>query len=187
MELTSNKCPICSHPEKDELEVNCLRGKITKRDIADIVNCRVDDVWEHMTKHIYKSDLMDLNDKRNVLLDSVNKLRESLDYVTSTRNFGPTMTKQLTELAKELRQTITGLAELEGSVRKEQHVTIEQYNDFRSIVMARIEKLCPACQRILMEDIEKEKNESKPIIIDIQNRDEGVQRPGVLREEHPED
>jgi hypothetical protein len=187
MELLPKDCPICNHSNKDELEVQCLKGKITKRDISEIVGCRVDDVWEHMTNHMRSNNLTELNDKRNVLLDSVNKLRESLDHVAETRSFNPAMTKQLTDLAKELRQTIIGLAELEGGMRKEQHITIEQYNDFRSIIIAQMAKLCPKCQQILMEELEKEENEPKPPVINVQYRDKSLQRPRVLRQEYSED
>jgi hypothetical protein len=169
------ECLVCKHPERKELENECLRGKITKRDMAQIANCRVDDVWEHMTSHIVKNNsLVNLDDKRNVLLDSVNKLRESFDHVAETKNYGPIMTRQLTELAKELRQTIAGLAELEGNMRKEQHITIQQYNDFRSVVIAQITKLCPACQQVLMEELEKAQNAEKPPIIEAEYRDKSV-------------
>jgi hypothetical protein len=187
MELLPADCPICKHPERRSLEEQCLRGKLTKRDLAAVVECRVDDVWEHMSHHMVQSTLINLDDKRNVLLDSVNKLRESLDQVCGTKNFGPIMTKQLTELAKELRQTIAGLADLEGATHKEQHITIEQYNDFRSIIMAKFDKLCPICQQIMSEEIEKEENEPKPIALAAQFRVKSVQRPSVLRETHPQD
>jgi hypothetical protein len=187
MELLPQDCPICKHPEKRSLEEQCLRGKITKRDVSTIVGCRVDDVWEHMTEHMHKSDLINLDDKRNVLLDSVNKLRESLDQLCATRNYGPVMTKQLTELAKELRQTVVGLAELEGSKVKEQHITIEQYNDFRSVIMAKFDNLCPTCQQIMIEHLEKEENVPKPTVIAAQYRTKSVSRPSILREEHSED
>jgi hypothetical protein len=187
MELLPQDCPVCKHPERRTLEEQCLKGKITKRDLATIVECRVDDVWEHMTNHMHQSSLINLDDKRNVLLDSVNKLRESLDQLCATRNYGPVMTKQLTELAKELRQTIVGLAELEGSKVKEQHITIEQYNDFRSIIMAKFDHLCPTCQQIMMEQLEKEENEPKPVVFATQRRAKSVQRSGILRPEDPQD
>jgi hypothetical protein len=186
-ELPPDKCPICRHPEHNTLEVDCLKGKITKRDLAEIVGCRVDDVWEHMGKHLRVNNLTNLDDKRNVLLDSVNKLRESLDYVASTKTNSPAMTRQLTELAKELRQTISGLAELEGNTHKEQHITIEQYNDFRSIIIRNLPKLCPKCQQIMIDGMEREENEQEPPLIEVQYRNKGIQRPSVLRSEHSED
>ena len=186
-ELPPDKCPICQHPEHSTFEVECLKGKMTKRDLAEIVGCRVDDVWEHMNNHLRVNNLTNLDDKRNVLLDSVNKLRESLDYVASTKTNSPTMTRQLTELAKELRQTIGGLAELEGNTHKEQHITIEQYNDFRSVVVANLIKLCPKCREIMMESMEKEENEPKPPIIEVQHRVKSIQRPSVLRREYSKD
>jgi len=188
MELLPEKCPLCKAPDRASFETQVLKGKLTKRDLAQILGCRVDDVWEHFTSHMHQGALRELDEKRNVLLDSVNKLRESLDFICATKNYGPTMTKQLTELAKELRQTIGGLAELEGGQKKEQHITIEQYNDFRSVVISNIDKLCPACKQIMVDELSKsEEDESKPPVIEAEYRTKSVQRPRVLRREDSED
>ena len=156
-------CPFCKHPERLSLENQILKGQVTKREVAEqIIDCRVDEVYEHMTEHLVKQALVQLGEKRNVLLDSLDKLNDSISVIAQDRNYGPTATKQMVSLAAEIRHTITDLNTLEGNRAAEQHITIKEYNDFRSIIVAKIHLLCPKCQKILLDEIGKETND--PII-----------------------
>ena len=154
-ELTVRECLICQHPEHTSLETQVLKGQLTKRDLAKIVGCRVDDAYVHMTEHLVKRSLTDVASKRNVLLDSMNKLNDNLEHLANERNYGVAATKQLVQLAAEVRHTIMSLSELEGAKATEQHITIQEYNDFRSIVVGKLDKLCPACRKLFEEALEE--------------------------------
>ena len=154
-------CPFCNHPERTSLENQLLKGQLTKREVAEqILHCRVDEVYEHMTEHLVKQPLVQLGEKRNVLLDSLDKLNDSISVIAQDRNYGPVATKQMVALAAEIRHTITDLNALEGNRAAEQHITIQEYNDFRSVIVAKIHLLCPKCQKILLGEIEKEANDT---------------------------
>lgn len=163
-------CPLCKSLERKSIETQILKGKLTKRDAAEVLGCRVDEIYEHMTKHIIQNSLADTSSKRNVLLDSLNKLNENLEFVAQSRNYGPIATKQLVDLAREVRQTIMSLNELEGKKMTEQRVTIEQYNDFRSIIMQKITKLCPKCQQTFLEEIAEAEKTTEEIEKEIEKR-----------------
>jgi len=168
MTQTLEKCPICESPERKSFEEQVLKGQLTKRDLADILSCRVDEIYEHMTKHVVKAEMQSLSDKRNVLLDILQKLNDSLVQIASSKNYGPVTTKQLVEVAREVRQTIMSFADLEGNLPKDQRITIQEYNDLRSLVITNSEKFCPTCKQLLIEGLEaaekEQKNNVKPVI-----------------------
>ena len=125
-----------------------------------------------MTSHIAKSQkLKDLDSKRSVLLDTLQKLNESLDNIASQEQYGPLTTKQLVQLGAEIRKTIMDLNILEGNRQVEQHITIEQYNDFRSIIVAKITKLypklCPKCAELYNELIDSLTEEEEHAVINV--------------------
>lgn len=163
-------CPICQHPERESLEAQVLKGKLTKRDLAEIINCRVDEVYEHMTKHLVKRQLRDTDSKRNVLLSTLQKLNDNLDIIAQQKQGGPITTKQLVQLGAEIRKTIMDLNILEGNRPADQHITIEQYNDFRAVIIANITKMCPECQKILIEGIEEAEKTTEEIRKEIEER-----------------
>lgn len=151
-------CPLCAHPERQMLENDVINLRMSKRDVAEAIGCRVDEVYDHMTKHIVKQQLRTTDSKRNVLLDTLNKMQNSLEVLINQRTTGPIMNKQLVELAREIRQTIAGLDTLDGNRQQAQKVTIQQYNDFRSIIVTKIlgnPKICENCQKLIFEDLEK--------------------------------
>ena len=154
-ELTVRECLICAHPEHKSLEIQVLKGQLTKRDLAEIVGCRVDDAYAHMTQHLVKRSLTDVTSKRNVLLDSLNNLSDNVAHIAGEKNYGPVATKQLVQLIAEIRHTIMSLSELEGAKSNEQHITIQEYNDFRSVVVGNIDKLCPTCRKLFEEALEE--------------------------------
>ena len=154
-EVPMIECPLCQHPERTSLETQVLKGQLTKRDVAEIVGCRVDTIYNHVQHHLVKRSLTDVASKRNVLLDSMNKLNDNLEHLANEKNYGIAATKQLVQLAAEVRHTIMSLSELEGAKSTEQHITIQEYNDFRSIVVGKLDKLCPTCRKLFEEDLEE--------------------------------
>jgi len=156
-------CPICELEDRYEMETKVLKGKMTKRELAEHANCRVDEVYEHMTKHlIQRNALEDTSSKRNILVSSVDRLTRALENLNYNDSQSPAATKQAVQLAAEVRKTIMDLNELEGKKQSEQTITIEHYNDFRSVIVAKITKmyprLCPECQKLwtdMIEDLEE--------------------------------
>ena len=171
-------CPLCAHPECRQLETEIITLKSSKRDVAEIIGCRVDEIYDHMTKHLTKQSLVTTDSKRNVLLDTLNKMQSSLEHIASTKQHGPIMTKQLVELAREIRQTIAGLDVLDGNKQSAQHITIQQYNDFRSLVVTKIisdPRFCPNCRKIIIEDIEQLEDEKNgEPVIEVEHRNKSV-------------
>jgi len=177
--MNMSDCPICNLEDRYEMENAVLKGKMTKRDLAEHADCRVDEVYEHMTKHIVRNKLKDIESKRNILITSVTRLNENLEKINSVDSQSPAQTKQLVQLASEVRKTIMDLNELEGKKQLDQKITIQQYNDFRSVIVAKITKmypnLCPKCQALwvnMIEELEEEPDE-KPVI-EIKPRTKGV-------------
>jgi len=170
--MLMDDCPICQHPERESLELQVLKNKLSKRDLAEIVGCRVDEVYDHMTKHLVQMDLKDIDSKRSVLLSTLQKLSDSLDSIAQQKQYGPMTTKQLVQLGAEIRKTIMDLNVLEGNKPSEQHITIEQYNDFRSMIVAKMTKiypkLCDKCAALydeLVESLEEEEEkDANPIV-----------------------
>ena len=152
-------CEFCNHPDREEMENKILKGKLTKRGAAEILNCRIDSVYKHMTEHMVTGKLVDTESKRNILIASVERLNQNLEKLTYQDNMSPAATKQLVQLAAEVRKTIMDLNALEGNTPAEQHITIEQYNDFRSVIIAKMLKmnknLCPKCQNIWDDFVEE--------------------------------
>ena len=147
---------------------------MTKRDLAEVIPCRVDEVYEHMSRHLVRKQLKDVDSKRNVLLQTLQKLSDSLDNIAMQKQYGPVTTKQLVQLGAEIRKTIMDLNILEGNKPTDQHITIEQYNDFRSLVVAKMTKiyprLCPDCAKLydeLVESLDEEENKDASSVIQI--------------------
>ena len=158
-----SECPICNLDNRYELENNILKGKMTKRELAERIGCRIEDVYEHMTKHMVQNKLTDTSSKRDVLTSSIDRLNANLEKINFHDGQSPTATKQLVQLAAEIRKTIMDLNELEGHKKSEQTVTIENYNDFRSVVVTKITqiypKLCPSCRKLwdkMIDDLDEE-------------------------------
>ena len=146
------------------LETDVINLRMSKRDVAETIGCRVDEVYEHMTKHLIKQKLPDTEAKRNVLLDTLTKMQNSLTTLIEQKTTGPIMNKQLVELAREIRQTIAGIDVLDGARKSTQKITIQQYNDLRSVVVTKIlgnPDICAKCQKLIFEDIQKLEEEQQ--------------------------
>jgi len=175
-------CPICAHPNRAHIEKQHFRGELSKQEIAEIFKVGVQEVWEHFSKHmtgLSGNKLTTLDQKRDILLDSMGKLREFIEKVHSSGVADRQTVMQLTELAREMRQTVQTLQELEEGKKREQHITIEQYNDLRSQIVSFRPIMCPECQKkfddfvMNLTETEQERAKRKPTFIDAQYRNKG--------------
>jgi len=169
-------CPVCAHPDHTTIENEIMALKISKRDAAEIIGCRVDEVYTHMTEHLIKQKLTTTDSKRNVLLSSMQKCQTALETIAAGGQHGPVTTKQLTDLSREIRQTVMSLRDLESGGQSTQHITIEQYNDFRSLIVTKIllhPEMCDKCKTIVTKALEEEDKNDRPII-EIEDGDKGV-------------
>jgi hypothetical protein len=172
-------CPICTHPNRAHIETQHFRGELTKQEIADIFKLSMQEVWEHFSKHmkgLSGNKLTTLDQKRDVLLDSMGKLKEFVEKVCSSGTVDRQTVNQLTELTREMRQTVATLQELEEGKKREQHITIEQYNDLRSQIVSFRPLMCPKCQAefdnfvMKLAETEKEREQQKPTFVNAQYR-----------------
>jgi hypothetical protein len=173
-------CPLCSHPDKEEFERAVLKREMTKRELADLIGCDPQVVWEHFKEHSAPHALLALDEKRDVLTNSIAKLQDFANRVYEANTVDRSTVQQLTLLLGEMRQAVKALQELEEGKKKEAHITIEQYNDFRSLIVTKVmttyPKLCPECQKLwadMMNSLEEGRNE-QPTIIETTGRVKSV-------------
>ena len=176
-----DKCPLCNHGDRADLERLVLRGEMSKRDLAEHLDSNVQVIWEHFKSHMAPSNLTSTDSKRGVLTDSIFKLQNFADRVYSAVEVDRATVQQLPALLSEMRQAVRTLQELEDGKKQEQHISIEQYNDFRSLIVAKVmttyPKLCPTCQKLwdsMLKELEASDSE-QPLIIETTGRVKSIQ------------
>jgi hypothetical protein len=145
---------------RDNLEEELAKGNITKKMVAQELQMTVEEVHDHMMNHFSESGIMkhdgkpsklkEAYNKRDILFNTMIALKERLDLYINKDSFSPSETKQIVMMAAELRKAIMDMAKLEDELKTEQHITINMYNNLKTLVLS---ALCPECRRLVMEEL----------------------------------
>lgn len=166
----SLNCPLCNHPQVEELEVALTDGTLSPSHFVKAMKMSKMELDIHMREHriARRSGLVisntakitsakttaTLSDQLNtheILVNNLLSLSDRLGKFVDDHDYSITNTKNLVMLASEVRKTIMDLATLEGKLQVQQHVTINQYNSLKAVVFS---SLCPICKENLMKHLE---------------------------------
>jgi hypothetical protein len=155
-------CVLCRHPQRKSLEEKIAKGELTKKIVAEDLECSVDAVYDHMMNHFTTSPLMTVNDKpkklrelydkKDVLMTSFIQLKERLDAFMANDRFEPSDTSQIIKMTEEIRKLAETLSSLEGELKTESTYTLNMYIDLRNVVLG---MLCPECRAKVIEELSR--------------------------------
>jgi len=91
--------------------------------------------------------------KRDLIMASALKLAARLDTLLENPEPTKAYNDQIVSLANELRQHMRILAEIEGDIKEEYHITINKYYELRQLL---ITYLCPECRKRIIEVLEND-------------------------------
>jgi len=185
------RCPLCAHKNREQLEQDLAKGDITKKAVSQELQMTVDQVHEHMMNHfgsaggsIVKATagdkgaiekLKEMMNKKDLLLNSVVQLEQRLEVYYSKDQFTINETKQIVAMTAELRKTIIDLARVEGALAHESGITINMYNDLKTIVIG---ELCEDCKRKVLARLDKTEQETVETV-----QKNGIFVPELTKEE----
>ncbi len=166
-------CPLCAHPQCKKLEEAIRDHALTISDISLALKMSKLEVEVHLKEHTMRegekttitpvkatnievinsptSQLKQTLNTHEVLVNNLLTLSDRLGMYTDTDDYSISNTKNLVMLAQEVRKTIMDLAVLEGKIQGQQHVTINQFNDLKAII---ITDLCPICKGNVLHQLE---------------------------------
>lgn len=156
-------CPLCEHEHREELEEKIAQGVLPKGAVARELGITIEDVIHHMEEHwttkpedalVDSGKVQELTDKRTILITNLMQLNLKLGALFEhTHTITSSTVSQMVKMSQEVRKTIMDLAQLEGELQKEQHITLIQFNQLKAIV---ISELCPACKSKVLSTLTQE-------------------------------
>lgn len=161
------KCPLCMHKDREELEEALARGEISKKVVGENLGMEIDDVYAHMMDHftsgpalINEDDkpkkLRELYNKKDIVFTTVIQFKERLDLFLKKDKYSVQETNAIVKMAEELRKLIETLAKLEGELKSEATYTVNMYVELRNII---ISDVCPDCRMKIIEHLSKAEKE----------------------------
>jgi len=116
---------------------------LTKQEVASDLKMLQEDVYNHMMNHMTvqvpksaaEEKVKTIYGKRDVLFNNMVSLNQRLDTYLNNNSLTPADTSQIVKLAGEVRRTVMDLAELEGELRQEQHITLIQFNELKAAIL----------------------------------------------------
>lgn len=185
------RCMLCEHENREQIEQDLAKGDITKKAVSQELNMTVEQVHEHMMNHFGSKTgsivrkkpeekgaietLKGMMNKKDLLLTSVVNIQQRLEVFYSKDQFTINETKQIIAMAAELRKTVIDLARVEGALAHESGITINMYNDLKTIV---ISELCEECKKKVLERLDQ----SEKATVETVQR-EGIFVPTMTKEE----
>lgn len=160
--MDKKDCPLCKISDAAllaEIEDAILAG-FPKKPVAAEYGCSIGDVRDHMAlhregvevlaRHDYSHERVSY-DKYEILSDNLIKIAKRLDALFDVDGLDKESTDQIIASAREIRQTVGLLANLEGEFKSELEMTKQQFNELKSTVMQIME---PEQQRVLIKNLE---------------------------------
>jgi len=165
-------CPICDHENRDDIEAEVANG-FPKKIIAQDIGCSIEDILDHMENHSkygqpggedatmedqigghYKNMYppRDSYEKYDVLNTNMERLTDRFDSLMEKDHLDKDDTKQIVSMARELRQTVMNLAELEGELHKELALTRAQFEALKEAVLRELD---PDTQEVIINAIDE--------------------------------
>ena len=165
------KCPLCTHKDRDELEEALAKGEISKKIVAEQLGMQIDDVYNHMMDHftsgpalINEGDkpkkLRELYNKRDIIFTTVIQFKERLDLFMRKDKYSVTETNQIVKMAEELRKLIETLAKLEGELKSESTYTVNMYIELRNLIIGDV---CPECKMKIINHLSGAEKEMETV------------------------
>lgn len=164
MAATSSKCPLCNAKNRDEIEEKIRDSTFSKSIVAREFQMSTSEVYNHMMEHIervgpsqtVRSTEITLN-KKDILQNAALDLYDRLSLLLQEDKLDQKTTSQITSVVESMRKTVMDLAKYEGELDKEEHITINHYNEFKAVIFQQIQKVkCHKCGADLGSTLTKE-------------------------------
>ena len=130
------------HPKGAYVSKMVLTGRMTLTEGAAILGVSRELLWHHIQKHFVPQHSGDVLDRLEGLL---RVLYDRLEEVVARGS-----TRDLVQLTKEIRDTLSLIAKVRGSMPPETQVVVKV--DLRKFLLA---VLCDECKRKLLEAVER--------------------------------
>ena len=138
-------CPLCTNPNRAELEVRIAEGELKPSEAAELLGCSVDQIQLHMTKHLKPivqqhaaMDIarIDLNEI-DLLSGNVGVLQNKVQELLNNTELSTKQIDSLTKLAKEIRESLKYLLEFKGQLvhKREETVIVQQVEIIQKVLI----------------------------------------------------
>jgi len=157
-------CQVCESGKRKEIE-ELINNGISRRVIAAQYKIPLKDINTHIEYHMDNghsiTEEVDYTDVPaiDIVTENMNKIASRLKVLLdNTKADDYAANKQIKMLMSEVRNASINIAQLKGQLVQEQHLTIVQFNQFKSIVLT---ELCPSCREKVIKRLEAEINDIK--------------------------
>jgi len=142
-------CPLC---ENRALSDKLIKGDITKKEVAELLGMSVDDIIDHLENHLIREkeeikpvehlprDLHEMRARKELMFHNMLKMSEQLDHLLNIPKPDAKQTKQICDMAAELRKSIMALNTIEKELKRERDVTIENYNHLQAFILGELDE-----------------------------------------------
>lgn len=160
-ELSEDNCPICNFEDTENLEKELAKG-LPKTVVADDMDCDVEEIRYHMEKHFTTGEEASLEEaedenlefeymiqyqdresyeKFDVLEKNMHRLTDRFDELLQGEGeITKDTTEQVVKMAREIRQTATSMASLEGEIKEELRLTEEQFHELKAAILRELDE-----------------------------------------------
>ena len=138
-------CPLCTHPNRAEIEVRISEGELKPSEAAELLGCSVDQIQLHMTKHLkpivqqhaaMEVARIELNEI-DLLSGNVDILQTKVQELLNNTELSTKQIDSLTKLAKEVRESLKYLLEFKGQLvhKREETVIVQQVEIIQKVLI----------------------------------------------------
>ena len=145
---SNDKCPLCVVPHRADLETAIVDGQMKPSEIADYLNCGVDQINLHMKKHlkplVQQSAALSLASRElneiDILSNNVTMLQDKVQqFIFDNENLDARTVDSLVKLMKEIRESLKYMLEFKGKLvhKREETVVIQQIEVIQKVLIER--------------------------------------------------
>tara|TARA_R100000734_G_scaffold15206_1_gene11388 strand:+ start:4210 stop:4872 length:663 start_codon:yes stop_codon:yes gene_type:complete len=138
-------CPVCTYPNRAEIEIAISEGTMKVSDAAEIISCSEAQIQLHMKKHLkpivqqhgaLEVARMDLNEI-DMLSGNVTVLQNKVNELLENTELGTKQIDSLTKLAKEIRESLKYMLEFKGQLvhKREETVVVQQVEIIQKVLI----------------------------------------------------
>jgi len=144
-EGSNPRCPLCTHPNRAELEVAIHSNEMKIAEVAEIVGCSEAQIQLHTLKHLkpivqqhgaLEIARVELNEV-DILSTNVNTLQSKVNELLENTDLSTKQIDSLTKLAKEIRESLKYMLEFKGQLvhKREETVVIQQVEIIQKVLI----------------------------------------------------
>ena len=165
-------CPLCDNPLiSDKL----IRGEMTKHEAADLLGMDIEDIIDHLENHLIKEkdeikpvehlpkDLHEMRARKELMFHNMLRMSDQLDRLLNIEEPDPKQTKQICDMAAELRKSVLALNTIEKELKRERDVTIENYNHLQAFILGELDEETRKKFEEKIIDVTRKKSTVKPV------------------------